>query len=104
MSILRQKLFGLQDRLCSLAMKAVDGKILSWHGTKKQYINGVMTLLTEYRRYSGISMRDARVRLVRVINANKSFTLTVSYNDTLQSSFMLEGITNRIIESLSLSN
>ena len=88
----------------SLAMKAVDGKILSWHGTKKQYINGVITLLTEYRRYSGISMRDARVRLVRVINGNKSFTLTVSYNDTLQSSFMLEGITNRIIESLSLSN
>ena len=87
----------------SLAMKAVDGKILSWHGTKKQYINGVMTLLTEYRRYSGISMRDARVRLVRVINGNKSFTLTVSYNDMLQSSFMLKGITNRIIESLSVS-
>ena len=88
----------------SLSMKAVDGKILSWHGTKKEYINGVMTLLTEYRRYSGISISDARVRLVRVINGNKSFTLTVSYNDTLQSSFMLEGITNRIIESLSLSN
>ena len=88
----------------SLSMKAVDGKILSWHGTKKEYINGVMTLLTEYRRYSGFSMSEARVRLVRVINGNKSFTLTVSYNDTLQSSFMLEGITNRIIESLSLSN
>ena len=87
----------------SLSMKAVDGKILSWHGTKKQYINGVMTLLTEYRRYSGLSMTDARVRLVRVINGNKSFTLTVSYDDTIQSSFMLKGITNRIIESLSLS-
>ena len=87
-----------------LSMKAVDGKILSWHGTKKEYINGVMTLLTEYRRYSGISTSDARVRLVRVINGTKSFTLTVSYNDTLQSSFLMEGITNRIIESLSLSN
>ena len=72
--------------------------------TKKKYINGAMTLITEYRRYSGISGSDARVRLVRVIDGNKSFTLTVSYDDTLQSSFMLEGITNRIIESLSLSN
>jgi hypothetical protein len=88
----------------SLSMKAVDGKILSWNGTTKEYINGVMTLLTEYRRYSGISKSDARVRLVRVINGNKSFTLTVSYDDTLQSSFLLKGITNRIIESLSLSN
>jgi len=88
----------------SLSMKSVDGNILSWKGTKKKYINGAMTLITEYRRYSGISGTDARVRLVRVIDGNKSFTLTVSYNDTLKSSFMLEGITNRIIESLSLSN
>jgi hypothetical protein len=86
-----------------LSMKAVDGKILSWNGTKKEHINGIVTLVTEYRRYSGLSMTDARVRLVRVFNGNKSFTLTVSYDDTIQSSFMLKGITNRIIESLSLS-
>ena len=37
-------------------------------------------------------------------NGNKSFTLTVSYADNKKSSSMLERITNRIIESLSLSN
>ena len=93
----------LQENI-ALSMKSVDGNILSWKGTKKKYINGTMTLITEYRRYSGISGTNARVRLVRVIDGNNSFTLTVSYNDTLQSSFMLEGITNRIIESILLSN
>lgn len=86
-----------------LAMKQVDGKILSWNGTEKERINGIVALVTDYRRYSGLSKSNARVRLVRVLNGNQSFTLTVSYHDTIPSSFMLKGITNRIIESLSLS-
>ena len=86
-----------------LAMKDV-GKLLSWNGTKKEYINGIIVLITEYRRYSNTTKDSGRVRLVRVFNDNKSFTLTVSYDDRRQNSFMLEGITNRIIESLSLSN
>ena len=86
-----------------LAMKQIDGKILSWNGTEKDRINGIAVLVTDYRRYSGITKSNARVRLVRVLNGHQSFTLTVSYHDTIQSSFMLKGITNRIIESLSLS-
>jgi len=86
-----------------LAMKQIGGKILSWNGTKKDRINGIAVLVTDYRRYSGITKSNARVRLVRVLNGHQSFTLTVSYNDAIQSSFMLKGITNRIIESLSLS-
>jgi len=86
-----------------LAMKQIDGKILSWNGTEKERINGIVTLVTDYRRYSGLTKSNARVRLVRVLNGNQSFTLTVSYHDTIPSSFMLKGITNRIIESLSLS-
>ena len=86
-----------------LSMKQIDGKILSWNGTEKERFNGIVTLVTDYRRYSGLSKSNARVRLVRVLNGHQSFTLTVSYHDTIQSSFMLKGITNRIIESLSLS-
>ena len=86
-----------------LAMKDV-GKLLSWNGTKKENINGVIALITEYRRYLSTTKDSGRVRLVRVLNDNKSFTLTISYDDRRQNSFMLEGITNRIIESLSVSN
>ena len=86
-----------------LAMKQIDGKILSWNGTEKDRINGIAVLVTDYRRYSGLSKSNARVRLVRVLNDNQSFTLTVSYVDNIPSSFMLKRIANRIIESLSLS-
>ena len=84
-----------------ISMKDI-GKLLSWNGTKKKNINGVMVLITEYRRYLNTTKDSGRVRLVRVFNDNKSFTLTISYNDRLQHSFMLERITNRIIESLSI--
>ncbi len=88
----------------TLAMKKISGKMLSWNGTKKKLIKDTVALVTDYRRYEGLSKSNARVRLVRVLNGNKSFTLTVSYADNKKSSSMLERITNRIIESLSLSN
>jgi hypothetical protein len=88
----------------TLAMKKISGKMLSWNGTKKKLIKDTVALVTDYRRYEGLSKSNARVRLVRVLNGNKSFTLTVSYVDNKKSSFMLKEITNRIIESLSLSN
>ena len=87
-----------------LAMPKANLKMLSWNGTKKKLIKDTVALVTEYRRYEGLSKSNARVRLVRVLNGNKSFTLTVSYVDNKKSSFMLKEITNRIIESLSLSN
>ena len=88
----------------TLTMKKINGKILSWNGSKKKRIKDTVALVTDYRRSSGLPKSNARVRLVRVLNGNKSFTLTVSYADNKKSSSMLERITNRIIESLSLSN
>ena len=88
----------------TLTMKKINGKILSWNGSKKKRIKDTVALVTDYRRSSGLPKSNVRVRLVRVLNGNKSFTLTVSYADNKKSSFMLEEITNRIIESLSLSN
>ena len=87
-----------------LAMPKANLKMLSWNGTKKKLIKDTVALVTDYRRYEGLSKSNARVRLVRVLNGNKSFTLTVSYVDNKKSSFILKEITNRIIESLSLSN
>ena len=88
----------------TLTMKKINGKILSWNGSKKKRIKDTVALVTDYRRSSGLPKSNVRVRLVRVLNGNKSFTLTVSYADNKKSSSMLERITNRIIESLSLSN
>jgi hypothetical protein len=88
----------------TLTMKKINGKILSWNGSKKKRIKDTVALVTDYRRSSGLPKSNVRVRLVRVLNGNKSFTLTVSYVDNKKSSFMLKEITNRIIESLSLSN
>ena len=87
-----------------LAMPKANLKMLSWNGTKKKLIKDTVALVTDYRRSSGLPKSNVRVRLVRVLNGNKSFTLTVSYVDNKKSSFMLKEITNRIIESLSLSN
>ncbi len=88
----------------TLTMKKINGKILSWNGSKKKRIKDTVALVTDYRRSSGLPKSNVRVRLVRVLNGNKSFTLTVSYVDNKKSSFMLKEITNRIIESVSLSN
>lgn len=82
------------------AMKAFGMTVTSWTGTQKTTINGITVFLTEYRRKSLKGNGEFRVRLVRVLAADKSFTLTVSYNEA--ASFLLKPITNRIINSLNL--
>ncbi len=74
-------------------------KILSWNGTKRQIVNGIYTLITEYHRSSAITKNtEFRVRLVKVLNKEKSFTLTTSYNT--KRNIFLEPITDRIISSI----
>ncbi|RMD64817.1 hypothetical protein D6833_03840 [Candidatus Parcubacteria bacterium] len=80
--------------------KAFNMKVTSWAGTKKTSINGITVFLTEYRRQALKRSGEFRVRLVRVFAANKSFTLTVSYDEA--ASFLLKPITDRIINSLNL--
>ena len=76
-------------------MKKFGMVITSWAGTQKITINGITVFLTEYRRSSVDGIGEFRVRLARVLDANKSFTLTVSYHE---SSVLLKPITDRIIK------
>ncbi len=83
------------------SMKAFGGTILTWEGTKKNTINGITVFVTEYRRKALKGTGAFRVRLVRVFAGDRSFTLTVSYDE--EESFFLKTITDRIISSLKLS-
>lgn len=74
------------------------GKILAWHGTKKQVLNGFTVFITEYKRSPTKDNSAFHVRLVRIFNKSKSFTLTVSYRDNLRN--VLKPICEHIVASL----
>lgn len=76
----------------------LPSKLVSWDGTVPREINGLVTLVTRYRRESVLGSGTFQVRLVRVLNGSKSFTLTVSYREAEK--LFLEHITDRIIASL----
>lgn len=72
-------------------------KILSWENMKRVEINGMIALVTDYRReFPGRPV--FKVRLVRVINGPSSFTVTVSYREDQE--VLLKPITNYIISTL----
>lgn len=76
-----------------------DGfSVLDWHDTSKQVINGMTALVTEYKRSPIKSNGKFKVRLVRVFNGGKSFSLTVSYREDQES--VLRPICDRIISSI----
>ncbi len=75
--------------------------VTSWEGTEKRSINGVTAFVTEYHRKSLNGSGIFRVRLIRVFDGAKSFTLTVSYLEA--QSFFLQNITDRIISSLAIN-
>ena len=72
--------------------------VLSWNGTSKQVINGTTAFVTEYKRSPLKNNGNFKVRLVRVFNGSKSFTLTVSYRE--DQDYLLRPICDRIISSL----
>jgi len=72
--------------------------VLAWNGTVKQVINGVTAFVTEYKRSPLNNNGNFKVRLVRVFNGGKSFTMTVSYRENQE--YLLRPICDRIISSL----
>ncbi len=72
--------------------------VLAWNGTSKQVINGSTAFVTEYKRSPLKNNGNFQVRLVRVFNGSKSFTLTVSYRE--DQDYLLRPICDRIISSL----
>jgi hypothetical protein len=71
-------------------------RLLAWQGTSKQEINNSVALVSDYRRSS--ENGAFRVRLIRVLDAGQSFTLTISYRED-QANF-LQPISDRVIKSL----
>jgi hypothetical protein len=78
--------------------KKANIRIVEWKGTSKRVINGLETLMTEYRRASIVGAEPFRVRHVRVLNAKNSFTLTISYR--VDAEIALGPISDRMISSL----
>ena len=72
--------------------------VLTWNGTVKQVINGVTAFVTEYKRSPQNNNGNFKVRLVRVFNEEKSFTMTISYRENQE--YLLRPICDRIISSL----
>lgn len=91
----------LDAELHNVMLKAaqINGfSVLVWNGTSKQVINGVTAFITEYKRSPLNNNGNFKVRLVRVLNGGKSFTMTVSYRENQE--YLLRPICDRIISSL----
>lgn len=72
--------------------------VLAWSGTSKQSINGSIVFVTEYKRSPIKNNNNFKVRLIRMFNGSKSFTMTVSYREDQE--YLLRPICDRIITSL----
>ncbi|PPI79531.1 hypothetical protein DXI23_04595 [Marinobacter flavimaris] len=74
--------------------------VLEWSGTSKQKINGITAFVTEYKRSSIYNSSNFKVRLVRVFNKERSFTMTVSYRENQE--HLLRPICDRIVSSINI--
>lgn len=90
------------DRALENAMRtsgqAAGFQILEWRGTKKIVVNGYTMLLTEYKRSPIQNNGNFVVRLARILNGPKSFTVTVSYRENQEK--LLRQIGDKIIASI----
>ena len=77
-------------------------RILKWMGSTKQTINGINVLVIEYLREGAKGKGGSAycVRLIKVLNASQSFTLTVSYREDQKS--LLQPICDHITQSLKI--
>jgi hypothetical protein len=82
------------------ASTAFGWRIVRWHGTEKRTINGTTIFVTEYTRspLPNAPPGNRRVRLARVLDGPRSFTLTVSYYEPQE--YVLRPISEKIIVSL----
>ena len=74
-------------------------QLKSWFGTKKMTINNKTFLVTSYKRASTIRTNTFfMVTLYRLLNAKRSFTLTLSYDE--KQTKLLKPIVNYVANSL----
>jgi hypothetical protein len=88
----------LKDQMIA-TMAEAQSPIRDWWGTQKfELTNGRIALLTEYRRASPGSGSTFRVQLVRVLNKDNSFTVTLSRREDLE--VLLRPICGKILRSI----
>jgi hypothetical protein len=82
-----QELVSLVDRSARDALKEElpkQGiKLLGWLGTKLDRLDAKTVFVTTYRRLSNHTQAVFVVRLVRIFDASRSFTLTLSHREDL---------------------
>ena len=91
---------GLQERI-SKAGQISGYTVLAWNGTTKQIINGATFYISEYKRSPVNENSNTVVRLVRMLSAGKSFTMTIAYHEDRE--YLLRPICDRIISSLRIN-
>lgn len=69
-----------------------------WKGTVQKEINGMSVFITEYHRRPRENDGDFVVRLVRVFDGKSSFTITISYRESLDG--VLRQICDHVIQSI----
>ena len=73
-------------------------RLLSWMETTKQTVNGTVAFVTEYRRANIREGAPFHVRLIRVLSAGRSFTVTLSYREDQE--LYLRPICDRVIQTI----
>jgi hypothetical protein len=75
--------------------------VSEWLGTSEKEINGFTAMISRYLRKSDNDTEDFNVRLVRVFDEQKSFTITISYRESLGG--VLRPICDHVIGSIQIN-
>lgn len=78
--------------------KIQGSAIVTWHGTKLIYLNGLHVLRTDFVRASTQNGGSRHVTLIRVLAEGDSFTITLNYDPTLE--YFLKPIHEKIISTI----
>jgi|TARA_B110000503_G_scaffold133841_1_gene211940 hypothetical protein len=83
----------------SNGVKLAGGKLTEWYGTEKVNVNGKVYLLSKYKRQSAFNPNlYFKVNLLRLLDGQNSFTLTLSYEEKVK--YFLKPIIDKIRSSI----
>mgnify|MGYP001345495821 CR=1 FL=1 len=89
------------EKNVTMGVELSGSTLTNWYGTEIMKIGDKVYLLSKYRRRSGINKNNFfRVSLLRLLDGKKSFTLTLSYEETEE--YFLKPIIVYIIKSVKL--
>lgn len=85
----------------SNGVKLAGGQLIEWYGTEKVNVNRKIYLLSEYKRQSAFNPNlYFNVSLLRLLDGQNSFTLTLSYEEKVK--YFLKPIIDKIRNSIQI--